>query len=99
MSLPDRTLCDLAEKKGCVQVIFFVETVSGSMLRSGYFLRLYFWIDALATVCPACLSAAVGRGSRLLHCTAAIPVPAARAVATRGWPSPFFWSPQARQQH
>ena len=73
MALPDTSLRDLAEMKGCVQVIFFVETVSGSMLRSGYFLRLYFWIDALATVCPACLSAAVGRESRLLRCTADLP--------------------------
>ena len=45
-----------------MQIIFFVETVTGSVLRSAYFLRLYFWIDALATVrCPGCYN---------LHCKA-----------------------------
>ena len=56
----------------CVQVIFFVETVSGSMLRSGYFLRLYFWIDALATVCPVCL---LSTGPSMVSCCRADPLP------------------------
>ena len=48
-----------ADADVCVQAVFFVETVSGSILRTGYFLRLYFWIDALATVSlglEACLA-------------------------------------------
>lgn len=32
------------------QVVFLAETVMASMVRRGYFLRMYFWIDSVATL-------------------------------------------------
>lgn len=35
------------------QVVFLTETVMASMVRRGYFLRMYFWIDSVATLSMA----------------------------------------------
>ncbi|KAK9835000.1 hypothetical protein WJX81_003326 [Elliptochloris bilobata] len=35
------------------QVVFLTETVLASMVRRGYFLRMYFWIDTVATLSMA----------------------------------------------
>ena len=40
--------CAAAELRR-LQLVFFLETAFGSLLRKGYFLRMYFWIDFTAT--------------------------------------------------
>ena len=33
----------------CAQIVFALETFAGCLLRKGYFLGMYFWIDFIAT--------------------------------------------------
>ena len=35
------------------QVVFLAETALASLVRRGYFLRMYFWIDSIATLSMA----------------------------------------------
>lgn len=43
----------LTGKARVAQAVFLTETVLASLVRRRYFLRMYFWIDAVATISMA----------------------------------------------